>query len=239
MMAPTASERRAMRHRVRGGWVGPGLGEMRELPCRARGHSSACPAHTPGQRRRKARAALRPHNVTGKRARKPHAARAECAAAGILREPPSAACHPGTHAEGRISACALCGCVAVALGGMRWRRAAVQDARSPRCRGAAGADLARGPGRSGLAACARRVRAALRGLSRLLRRALSAEAGVVRRRDAGCEPGCGLNVIQERFWVTFFDPAAPAATRVSERLTQLQTRFELPAHAGSNALPFT
>lgn len=53
-----------------------------------------------------------------------------------------------------------------------------------------------------------------------------------------CRGQVALNVIQERFWIAFLDPDSPFATKLSEKLADLQTQFELPAKGGSNALPF-
>ncbi|MET0390389.1 MAG: fatty acid cis/trans isomerase [Polyangiales bacterium] len=52
-----------------------------------------------------------------------------------------------------------------------------------------------------------------------------------------CRGQVALNVIQESFWIAFLDPDAPFSTRLATQLANLQTHFELPAKAGSNALP--
>jgi len=52
-----------------------------------------------------------------------------------------------------------------------------------------------------------------------------------------CRGQVALNVIQERFWISFLDPDSRFSTELAEQLTDLQTQFEMPAQAGSNTLP--
>jgi hypothetical protein len=52
-----------------------------------------------------------------------------------------------------------------------------------------------------------------------------------------CRGQVALNVIQERFWITFVDPDAPFTAREAEFLSEVKHELELPAEAGSDAFP--
>ncbi|HEY2733276.1 MAG TPA: fatty acid cis/trans isomerase, partial [Polyangiales bacterium] len=50
-----------------------------------------------------------------------------------------------------------------------------------------------------------------------------------------CRGQVALNVIQERFWITFLDPRAPYSEDETEILRSVDNDLELPAESGSNA----
>ncbi|HEX4355804.1 MAG TPA: fatty acid cis/trans isomerase, partial [Polyangiales bacterium] len=52
-----------------------------------------------------------------------------------------------------------------------------------------------------------------------------------------CRGQVALNVIQERFWITFLDPKTPFSAEETEMLREVDNELELPAESGSNPLP--